>query len=62
MSLILSRKFREEIMIGDDIKITVLEGERKGQVRLRFDAPEEVGIWRKEIWDRMQDERKESDL
>tara|TARA_B100001063_G_C16681922_1_gene512237 strand:+ start:984 stop:1160 length:177 start_codon:yes stop_codon:yes gene_type:complete len=46
--LVLSRKQHQSLVIGDDIKITVLE--LKGnQVRLGIEAPESVIIHREEI-------------
>ena len=48
--LVLTRKYSEQILIGDDIVITVvrIEGDR---VRLGVDAPENVSIDRQEIRD-----------
>lgn len=53
--LILSRKIDEEIIIGDEenpqqIKIIVVKMVG-GRVYLGFDAPDNVKIDRKEIWD-----------
>ena len=46
--LVLSRKQNQSLVIGDDIKITVLE--LKGnQVRLGIDAPNSVVVHREEI-------------
>ena len=50
--LILSRKQSESVIIDDDIRITIL-GVNKGQVRIGLDAPEDVPIWREEIYDEM---------
>jgi carbon storage regulator len=50
--LILTRSQNESIVIDDDIRITIL-GVNKGQVRIGFDAPEDVPIWREEIYDEM---------
>ncbi len=50
--LILVRNLNESMIIDDDIKITIL-GVNKGQVRIGFDAPEDVPIWREEIYDEM---------
>jgi carbon storage regulator len=50
--LILTRNQNESIVIDDDIKITIL-GVNKGQVGIGFDAPEDVPIWREEIYDEM---------
>tara|TARA_S200000501_G_scaffold347191_1_gene361369 strand:+ start:109 stop:267 length:159 start_codon:yes stop_codon:yes gene_type:complete len=46
--LVLSRKEHQTLVIGDNIKITVLE--LKGnQVKLGIDAPETIKIYREEI-------------
>lgn len=46
--LVLSRKEHQTLVIGDNIKITVLE--LKGnQVKLGIDAPEIIKIYREEI-------------
>ena len=57
--LILMRRLNESIMIGDDIEIRVfiIQG---GHVHLGIDAPREVSVYRKEIWECMQEEAKES--
>ncbi|MEI8371231.1 MAG: carbon storage regulator CsrA [Planctomycetota bacterium] len=46
--LVLSRKLGEEVVIGDGIRVTVLEM-RGDRVKLGFVAPGEVPIHRKEI-------------
>lgn len=46
--LVLGRRVGETIMIGDDIKLTVL-GISGGQVRLGLAAPDEVLILREEL-------------
>ena len=46
--LILSRKPGDAIVIGDGIRIVVLESDRRG-VRLGIEAPPEVSILREEI-------------
>jgi carbon storage regulator len=51
--LILTRKQNESIIIGDDIRITVLSDGR-GQVKLGIEAPEDVEIWREEIYEQIQ--------
>ena len=47
--LVLTRKPKESLMIGDDIEVTVLSvmGER---VRIGIQAPREVPVYRKEIY------------
>jgi carbon storage regulator len=46
--LVLSRKLNEQIMIGDNICITVV-AIRGNQVRLGFEAPRDVSIQRQEL-------------
>ena len=46
--LVLSRKQHQSLVIGEDIKITVLE--LKGnQVRIGIDAPQSISVHREEI-------------
>jgi len=49
--LVLSRKLNETIVINGDIRITVV-GLRGNHVRLGIEAPDSVGIFRQELWDR----------
>jgi carbon storage regulator len=49
--LILSRKTEQQVFIGDEIEIVVLEV-RRGQVKLGFNAPRYLPIQRGEIHDR----------
>ena len=51
--LILTRKQNESVIIDGDIKVTVLS-DKHGQVKLGIEAPDEVEIWREEIYDRIQ--------
>lgn len=53
--LVLSRKRNEQIRIGDDIVITVVEI-RGDKVRLGFDAGPNVAIHRQEVYDVIQRE------
>ena len=60
--LVLSRQRNEDVIIGDDIVIKVVEimGDK---VRLGVDAPKEVTVHRREIYEAIQreGERKEVD-
>ena len=54
MALVLSRKFEESIMIGDDIWVTVVRHPRYDDcVRLVITAPRNVSIVRAELVDRV---------
>ena len=57
--LVLSRKKQEVICIGDDIKIMVTDV-RGDRVRLGITAPKDLPIYRKEIYDRIQEETKQT--
>lgn len=57
--LVLTRKLGETIVIGDDIVIKVVDIHGK-QIRLGIEAPTEISIFRGEIYDRIQQENKQS--
>lgn len=48
--LVLSRKKNEMVMIGNDIRLVVVEI-RGDKVRLGIDAPVEVPVHRREVFD-----------
>ena len=50
--LILTRKQNESIVIDDDIKVTIL-GTKGQDVKIGIEAPRDVEIWRKELYDRL---------
>ncbi len=58
--LVLSRKRGESIVIGDNIKITIIE-HYHDSVRIGITAPIEVPIHRQEIQERIERERRERD-
>ncbi len=53
--LVLTRKINESIRIGDDITIKVLEI-RGSQVRLGIEAPEDVKVYREELYQKILQE------
>ena len=55
MSLVLSRKKEESIIIGDRITITVIEI-RGDKVRLAIVAPSDVSVHRQEVWEAIKRE------
>jgi carbon storage regulator len=54
--LVLTRRTRQSIMIGDDIELSILSvsGEK---VRIGIEAPQEVPVFRKEVYLRIAGER-----
>ena len=57
--LIITRKKGQSIMIGDDIEITVSKLE-DGTVKLGIDAPKEMTILRKELYEEVRKENEEA--
>lgn len=55
--LVLSRQRDETIMIGDDIEVTVVDI-RGDKVRLGINAPKEIAVHRKEVYDAIRRENK----
>lgn len=54
--LVLSRFENESVVIGDNIKVTIV-GVQNGKVRLGIDAPPNVPVHRQEVYDAIQRER-----
>ncbi|MCD6526717.1 MAG: carbon storage regulator CsrA [Desulfuromonas sp.] len=55
--LVLTRKVGEGIIIGDDIKLTIVEI-KGGTIRLGIDAPRSKKIYRQEVYDRIQEQNR----
>lgn len=57
--LVITRKKGESLMIGDDIEITISKIE-DGSVKIGINAPKNVSILRKELYDQVKDENKQA--
>lgn len=57
--LVLTRKIKESIMIGNDIEITVLAVDGD-QIKLGINAPKQVEIHRKEVYVNIQQANNEA--
>lgn len=57
--LVLSRKKKEAVLIGEEIKITVI-GIEGDKVKLGIEAPENLTIYREEIYEAIKAENKEA--
>ena len=59
--LCLSRRINEQIVIGDNIVITIVSTDR-GKVRIGIEAPADVSVLRRELWlaDQARDHREEN--
>ncbi|SDZ32885.1 carbon storage regulator, CsrA [Proteiniborus ethanoligenes] len=57
--LILTRKANESIIIKDNIEIIVV-GIEDGKVKLGIKAPKEIDIYRKEVYETIQNENKQA--
>ena len=54
--LVLSRQKDESIIIGDDVEITIVDA-RGDKVRLGINAPREISVHRKEVYEAIQREK-----
>ena len=57
--LVLTRKLEESVMIGDEIEVRVL-GIHGDQVRLGFTAPRNISVFRKEVFEAIQEENRQA--
>lgn len=56
--LILTREFGESLMIGEDVRITILSNDRgTKQIKIGIDAPREVPVHREEVYETIQNEK-----
>jgi carbon storage regulator len=59
--LVLARKKGESIMIGDQIEIVILSTEGD-TVRIGIKAPKQIEVYRKEIYEDIQESNKEASI
>lgn len=57
--LALSRKENESIIIGNEIKVTILEV-KGDQVKIGITAPKSVPIYREEVYEQIKEANKEA--
>lgn len=55
--LVLTRRLNQSIKIGDDVEITVIEV-KGDQVRLGIQAPRDLAVHRKEVYQLIQQENR----
>ena len=54
--LVLTRKIGESFVVGDDVKITIIDIIGGNKVRVGIDAPQEVPVYREEIYEQIKAE------
>lgn len=59
--LILSRRLGESVIVNNDIVITVVKVQGD-KVRIGIEAPKEIPVHRKEIQDRVNNEKAQSEI
>ena len=57
--LVLTRKIGEGIVIGDDVKLTIVEI-KGGGVRIGIEAPQNKKIYRQELYDQIMTQNRSS--
>lgn len=57
--LILNRKVGESIILGDNIEVKILDIQ-DGKIKLGIEAPRDISILRKEVYDAVIEENKKS--
>lgn len=59
LMLILSRRAGESIYIGDNIRVSVLKIQGN-QIKLGFDVPDSVGVYREEVYNRIREQNQKA--
>ncbi len=58
--LVLTRRLGDSIMIGNSVMVTI-EDIRGGNIRINIQAPAELSVHRKEVWEKIQRDGKRGD-
>lgn len=53
--LVLTRKSNESVKLGDEITVTIIEV-KGNSVRLGIEAPADIRVFRKELYDKIREE------
>lgn len=57
--LCLSRRIGETLIIGDNIRVTVMEISSQGKVKLGIEASREIDVHREEVWKKIQEQKEQ---
>lgn len=58
--LVLTRKIGESFVVGDDIKVTIIDIIGGNKVRVGIDAPHEIPVYREEIYELIKAENEQA--
>lgn len=58
--LVLTRKIGESFVVGDDIKVTIIDIIGGNKVRVGIEAPQEVPVYREEIYELIKAENQKA--
>ena len=58
--LVLTRKISESFVVGDDIKVTIIDIIGGNKVRVGIEAPQEIPVYREEIYELIKRENEQA--
>lgn len=58
--LVLTRKISESFVVGDDIKVTIIDIIGGNKVRVGIEAPQEIPVYREEIYELIKKENEQA--
>ena len=56
--LVVTRKIGQRVIINDTIKVEVIRGRYDDTIKLGIEAPQDVEIFREELYDRIQEKKR----